>query len=88
MTAYAASGIKDIMEFAKDMNTYTATLPDDLKPIAQALTDFTFKLLTQSCIEYLMMLSELGYQEITWTGLPPTDQTEPDLLKRSNNDAI
>lgn len=68
---YAAAGLKEIMAFAEDMNTYMDTLPDDLKPLAEQMTQCTINLLTRSCIERLTLLSELACQEIAQTALAP-----------------
>jgi hypothetical protein len=65
LRAYAASGIKTILELAEYLHTENATLPDELRPLWQALTDMTIRTLTESYVECLMMLSELGLQEIT-----------------------
>ena len=62
---YAASGIKNIIELAEYLNTENETLPDELRSLAQALTDITMKTLTEFYVECLMTLSELGLQEIT-----------------------
>ena len=72
----AAAGMKHVMEIAEHMKTDTDALPDDLKPIAQALTDFTIKTLAESLAENLKLISELGLQEITRPANPPTHQTE------------
>jgi hypothetical protein len=59
LRAYAASGIKDIMEFAEYMKTVTDTFPDDLKPFGKALTDITLQALIESYFECLMLLQEI-----------------------------
>jgi hypothetical protein len=65
LEAYATSGRKTIMELAEYLNTQNDTLPEELRPLGQALTDMTMKILTESYVECLMMISELGLQEIT-----------------------
>jgi hypothetical protein len=65
LRAYAASGIKNIRELAEYLNTENETLPDELRPLMEALTDITMKTLTESYVECLLRLSELGLQEIT-----------------------
>ena len=62
---HAASGSKNILELAQYLNTENDTLPDELKPLGQALTDMTMRILTGSYAECLMRISELGLQEIT-----------------------
>jgi hypothetical protein len=53
------------MELAEYLITQNDTLPEELKPLGQALTDMTMKILTESYVECLMTISELGLQEIT-----------------------
>jgi hypothetical protein len=60
----AASGRKNIMELAEYLNTENDTLPEELKPLGQALTDMAMKILTESYVECLMMISKRGLQEI------------------------
>jgi hypothetical protein len=52
------------MELAESLNTENDTLPDELKPLGQALIDITMRILTESYVECLMMISEQGLQEI------------------------
>jgi hypothetical protein len=85
---YAASGAKHIMDFAKYMETVTDTLPDDLKPTGQVLTEISMRALIESYVESLKLISELGLQEITRAARTPTHPTEPDTLKRSGSDEI
>jgi hypothetical protein len=84
----AVSGLKNILDCAEEIKTVTDTLPDDLKPIGQALADFTMQALIESYAETLKLISDLGIQKIAQAGIPPTPHTEPDLLKRRNSNGI
>jgi len=85
---YAAFGIQHIMAFAEDMESVTATLSDDLKPIAEALTTVSIQALTAAYAETLTCLAELGLQEFIQVAIPANHQTKPDSLKRRSSDAI
>jgi hypothetical protein len=64
------------------LQTDIDALPDELKPISQALTDITMRLLIESYAEHLRFISECAYREITQPGIPPKPQTEPDLIEK------
>jgi hypothetical protein len=78
LSEYAAASIKHIMKFAEHMKTVTDTLPDDLKPTGQALAEISIQALAESYIESLMLISELGLQQITRSARPANHHTEPD----------
>jgi hypothetical protein len=82
LIGYADTGIKNIVAFATDLQTDSDALPDELKPISQALSDFTLRLLIEFYAEHLSFISERAYQEITRAGIPPTPQAEPDLIEK------
>jgi hypothetical protein len=88
LCGFAACGFQHIMAVAEHLKTVTDTLPDDLKPIGQALADFTMQALIESYAETLKLISDLGIQKIAQAGIPPTPHTEPDLLKRRNSNGI
>jgi hypothetical protein len=85
---FATSGIKQIMDFAEHMKTCTDNLPDDLKPIGQALAEITMQVLIESYAESLRLIPEMGFQKIAQAAITPKHHTEPDSLERSMNDAI
>jgi hypothetical protein len=85
---YAASRLKDILDFAEDMKTRTDALPDDLKPIWQALNEITMQALIESYAALLNHFLEVEFQEITRVPISLQPPTEPDSLKRSTSDAI
>ena len=62
--AYAASGRKQIMEFAEDMKAGTDSLPDDVKPLGELLSKIIIQVLTESFVESLLLFAERGLQEI------------------------
>ena len=78
---YATSGIKHILACIEEMETDTASLPDELKGIAEALTKCITQVLIESHIESLKLISELGMRDITRAALPPNHHTEPDSLE-------
>jgi hypothetical protein len=80
---YATSGIKHIMACIKDVETNTASLPDELKVIAEVLTKYATQVLIESHVESLKLISELGLQEITRARIPPISQTEPDHIEKA-----
>jgi hypothetical protein len=82
LIGYADTGIKNILAFATNLQTDIDALPDELKPSSHVLTDFTLRLLIEFYAEHLRFLSERAYQEITRAGIPPTPQTEPDLIEK------
>jgi hypothetical protein len=84
----AASSIKNIMDLAVELETETANLPAELKPIWETLTEITMHTIIKSYAESLQLLTELEFQEICRAAIQPNHQTEPDLLERSMNDAI
>jgi hypothetical protein len=88
MREIASSGLKNILDCAKEMKTETDTLPDDLKPMAETLTEIIMQVLIESHVEALKLISDLSLQKITQEVIPPTHHTEPDSLERSMNDAI
>jgi hypothetical protein len=88
MREIAASGLKTILAFAEEMKTETDALPDDLKPIGEALAEVSLRVLFESYAETLKLISELGQQEIVQAAIQPNQQTKPDLLERSMSDAI
>jgi hypothetical protein len=57
----AASGVKHILEVAEHLKTITDTLPDDLKPVGQALADITMQALIESYAEWLRLFRELRF---------------------------
>jgi hypothetical protein len=75
-TKCATSGIKHIMAFAEEMQTYIDTLPDDLKPFAEMLNKLTMQVLIEMYAESLWHIPELALQEIARAALPPNHQTE------------
>jgi hypothetical protein len=83
MRELAASGLKNILAFAEEMKAETDTLPDELKPIGEALAEMSIEALTKHYFETLLLISEMGMQKITQAELPPKDNTESDSLKRS-----
>ena len=84
----ATSSIKNIMDLAVQLETETANLPAELKPLGETLTEITMHTIIKSYAESLQLLTELGLQEIVQAAIQPNYQTEPDLLERSMNDAI
>jgi hypothetical protein len=88
MRELAASGLKNILALAEEMKTETDTLPDDLKPFGEALAEASMRVLFESYIETLKLISDLNLQKITQEAIPPTHHTEPDSLERSIYDAI
>ena len=85
---YACFSIQQIMAFAEDMESIIGTLPDDLKPIADALTKASIETLSAAYAEGLMCLSDLGLQEFTQAAISVNHQTKPNSLKRSTSNAI
>ena len=81
MREYACFGIKHIMACIEEMETDNASLPDELKGIAEVLTKYFTQVLIESHVESLKLISELGLQEITRAALPPNHHTEPDSLE-------
>ncbi len=79
---YATADLKNILAFIEDMETNTASLPDELKAIAEALVKRATQVLIESYVESLKLISELGLQEITWAGVPPNHQNEPDHIEK------
>jgi hypothetical protein len=79
---YAAAGLKEIMAFAEDMNTYTDTLPDDLKPYGEAMTNIIMEALMKNYVECFQLRHELGLQKIAWEASKPEHQTESDLIEK------
>ena len=88
LRTYACFSIQQIMAFAEDMESVTGTLPDDLKPIAEALTKVSLEALTAAYIEELMCLSALSLQKFIQAAISANHQIKPDILKRSTSDAI
>jgi hypothetical protein len=58
LIGYADTSIKHILAFATDLQTDSDALPDELKPISQALSDFTLRLLIGFYAEHLSFISE------------------------------
>jgi hypothetical protein len=79
---YATSRLKDILDFAEEMETRTDALPDDLKPIWQALNEITMQALIKSYAELLNHFLEVEFQEITRAPISSQHQTEPDLIEK------
>ena len=88
LRAYASFSIQHIIAFAEDMESVTGTLPDDLKPIGEALTKVSIEALTAAYAEGLMCLSDLGLQKFIQAAISANHQTKPNSLRRSNSDAI
>jgi hypothetical protein len=88
MSEYAASSVKHIVECAERIKTATDTLPADLKPTGEVLTDISMRVLIETYVESLKLFSELGVQKIVETAITPEQYTEPNLLQRSGSDAL
>jgi hypothetical protein len=73
---YACFGIKHILACIEEMETETASLPDELKGIAEVLTKCFTQVLIESHVESLKLISELGLQDSTRAGVPPNHQNE------------
>jgi hypothetical protein len=77
LEADAASHLKRIMAFAEEMEAYTKTLPNALKPAARALTQCTLQMLFDSYIAHFQLVSaELVGQETPRKALTPPHYEE------------
>lgn len=76
---FTASGLKNILDYAEEMKTWTDALPDDLKPFGQVLTEMSLQALTESYLESLRLYWEWDLQQITQAAAASDVQPSSDV---------
>jgi hypothetical protein len=85
---FATCGFQHILHAASAMQTDTDSLPDDLKPYGEALTNIIMEVLSKHYVACLRLISELGMRDITQAALLPEQQIEQESLNRRRSDEI
>ena len=73
---YLRRGKYYVMQVLKDVYEMDEDVPEDLLPIAQALTQFIADALPGTFVEGGTMIGELGLEEIALATKPPRDEDQ------------